>query len=110
MDIVSLSAKSCKACTTKPNKLSDTEIAHYLTLLPSWQLEDGKLRRQLKVKDFITALKLANRIGDLAEQENHHPDLLVSWGLLGITIFTHSVNGLTENDFILAAKTNGIID
>ena len=110
MDIASLSAKSCNECSTKLSKFSHAEAAHYLTLLPDWQLADEKLTRAVKVKDFAQALKLANRIGAIAEQENHHPDLLVKWGLLGITIYTHSVNGLTENDFILAAKINNLID
>ena len=109
MNIASLSAKSCQDCTTKTPKLSEAEIAHYLTLFPDWQLTDGKLNRQVKVKDFAEALMLANRIGTIAEQENHHPDLLVSWGLLAITIFTHSVKALTENDFILAAKIRRVI-
>ena len=65
--------------------------------------------RSEQVKDFAQALKLANRIGAIAEKENHHPDLLVKWGSLGITVFTHSVAGLTENDFILAAKINNLI-
>jgi len=109
MNIVSLSAKHCQACTTNTPRLSDGEIAHYLTLFPGWQLKAGKLEKQVKVKDFREALLLANRIGEIAEQENHHPDLLVSWGLLQITIFTHSVKALTENDFILAAKIKSII-
>jgi len=109
MDIATLLAKSCQACTTKPIKLSDSEVKQYLTLLPAWQLVQEKLTREVRVKDFAESLRLANRIGEIAETENHHPDLLVSWGFLGINIFTHSIEALSENDFILAAKINNII-
>lgn len=97
------------SCTENTPRLTDKEITNYLTLFPDWQLKEGKLERQVKVKDFREALKLANRIGEIADQENHHPDLLVSWGLLKIIIYTHAVQAMTENDFILAAKIQHIV-
>ncbi len=109
MKITDLSAKHCSPCTSPPPRLSEREIGDYINLLPSWQLKEGKLERRIKVKDFKDALSLANRIGDIAERENHHPDLLVAWGLLSISIYTHAVQALTENDFILAAKIDGLI-
>ena len=109
MNIASLSSKHCQACTTNTPLLSQAEIAHYLTLFPAWQLKEGRLERQFLLKNFQEALILANRIGEIADKENHHPNLLVSWGCLGITIFTHAVNGLTENDFILTARIEKII-
>lgn len=109
MKISDLSAKRCSPCTSNSHRLSKKELGDYIDLLPSWRLKEERLEREVKVKDFSEALNLANRIGALAEQENHHPDLLVRWGLLGISLYTHSVQGLTENDFILAAKIDELI-
>jgi 4a-hydroxytetrahydrobiopterin dehydratase len=75
--------------------------------VPGWGIGDGKLTRDVKVKNFKEALALVNNIGDLAEQENHHPDICIhSWSRVKIELYTHSINGLSDNDFILAAKIN----
>lgn len=106
MEQISLSARKCKPCSSNQAPVSQEEIKHYLSQLSNWQLNNGKIEREIKVKDFRAALDLANRIGEIAEREDHHPDLTVSWGLLKISIFTHAIKGLSENDFILAAKIN----
>jgi 4a-hydroxytetrahydrobiopterin dehydratase len=75
-----------------------------------WKLIDGHhLEREFRVKDFRQALALANRFGEIAEGQNHHPDLLVSWGKLRLTLYTHAINGLHENDFILAARIDALV-
>jgi 4a-hydroxytetrahydrobiopterin dehydratase len=72
---------------------------------PGWQVvEEHHLERRIKVPDFAASLALANEIGALAEREGHHPDLLVRWGELEIRLWTHAIDGLTESDFVLAAK------
>jgi len=71
---------------------------------PAWTLEEARIRRRFKFGDFREALAFANKIGDLAEAEGHHPDLGVGWGYVRVTLTTHAAGGLTENDFILAAK------
>ena len=77
---------------------------------PEWAIVDGRrLEREIVLKDFREALALANRIGEIAEGQNHHPDLLVSWGKLHITQYTHAVDGLHENDFILAARIDALL-
>ena len=74
-----------------------------------WQIVDGqRLTKELAVADFAAALALANRIGAIAEAQNHHPDLLVQWGRLGITTTTHDAGGLTHADFRLAAAIDGL--
>ena len=65
---------------------------------------DGHLERTYTVSNFVEAIAFANRVGDIAEEQNHHPDLHVAWGKCTVEIWTHKINGLTESDFILAAK------
>jgi 4a-hydroxytetrahydrobiopterin dehydratase len=100
-----LSEKKCIDCSGETPKLSPPEAAQLLLELKDWQINaQNRLQKSVKLKDFKQSLSLANRIGDIAEEEGHHPDLTVRWAELVITIWTHAVDGLTENDFILAAK------
>ena len=111
-----LSQKRCLPCEGKVSALSPGQVGELLGALPAWKLTaDGylnwannngrRIRREWRVKDFQTALDFFNRIGRLAEDEDHHPDLhLVGYRNVTIELWTHAVNGLTENDFILAAK------
>ena len=70
----------------------------------------GHLEKRFACKDFVAALSLANRVGAIAEEEAHHPDLHVRWGELRVEIWTHKIDGLTESDFILAAKIDRALD
>ena len=80
-------------------------MKRYLAMVNGWGHErHRRISRTFVFSDFVSALDFANRIGDIAESEGHHPDLLVAWGRVEVTIWTHKVNGLTESDFILAAK------
>jgi 4a-hydroxytetrahydrobiopterin dehydratase len=102
-----LTQKKCQACEGGVKPLADTEVKKYLSALPAWQrTADGKrLRREWRVKDFTTALDFFNRIGRIAEAEDHHPDLhLTGYRNVAVELSTHAINGLSENDFILAAK------
>jgi 4a-hydroxytetrahydrobiopterin dehydratase len=72
--------------------------------LVDWKIEDGHLVKRLKMADFMAPMRLANKIAELAESVSHHPDLHVRWGELKIVIWTHSIDGLSLADFILAAK------
>lgn len=102
-----LGRKHCTPCEGCVPALSAEEISPLTEAVPNWKLTgDGKrIRREWRVKDFVTSLDFFNRVGQLAEEEGHHPDLhLVGYRNVAIEIWTHAVNGLTENDFILAAK------
>lgn len=110
MELPQLLIKECIPCTTKTPIINQAQAQSYLMLLTNWSLKNGKLERKLKTKNFEQALSLANMIGQIANQQNHHPDLYISWGQLVITIYTHAINGLSENDFILAAKLDRLID
>lgn len=86
--------------------LSEEKIEEYLLELPSWKRTvDGKgIEKSFSFKDFKGALAFANEVGALAEAVYHHPDLMVSWGKVGVSISSHSVGGLSVNDFILAGR------
>lgn len=74
-------------------------------LNPGWQIvSEHHLEREFKFKDFREALSFTNRVGELAEAQGHHPDIYLSWGKVKVTIWTHKIDGLTESDFVLAAK------
>ncbi len=76
-------------------------------LSPGWQLnQEGHLDRTYSFKNFVQALEFANQVGAIAEAEGHHPDLHIAWGKCRVEIWTHKIQGLTESDFYLAAKTD----
>ncbi len=78
---------------------------------PSWKLVDGHhIERTFSFKDFKEALAFTNKVGEIAEKEGHHPDIFLSWGKVKIVLWTHKIDGLSESDFILAAKFDKIID
>jgi 4a-hydroxytetrahydrobiopterin dehydratase len=104
-----LTGKHCLPCEGGVPALSPEQVRAYLPAVPQWRLTaDGKrLRREWRVKDFATALDFFNRVGGVAEAEDHHPDLhLTGYRNAAIELSTHAVGGLTENDFILAAKVD----
>jgi 4a-hydroxytetrahydrobiopterin dehydratase len=100
-----LADRQCVPCKGGVPPLSDTQTAPLLAQLDEWTVVDGHhLEKQYKLKSFVSALALVNRIGAVAEEQNHHPDLFLAWGKVGVKIWTHKINGLTESDFIFAAK------
>jgi len=90
--------------------VSESEIVEYLTTLPGWLVVevDGvkHLTKSFAFKNFAYALAFTDRVGELAEQEGHHPALLTEWGKVTATWWTHAIAGLHQNDFIMAAKTD----
>jgi 4a-hydroxytetrahydrobiopterin dehydratase len=102
-----LTHKHCTPCEGGVAALSGDAVRDHLPAVPGWRLTtDGQhIRREWRVKDFVTALDFFQRVGQLAEAEDHHPDLhLTGYRNVALELSTHAVNGLTENDFILAAK------
>ena len=101
----SLADQTCVPCKGGVPPLTATEIAPLLAQLDDWEVEaDKRLRRTYRVKNFVEALALANRVGAIAEEQAHHPDLHVAWGRLRVEVWTHKIDGLTESDFVFAAK------
>ena len=106
-----LVAKKCVPCEGGVPKLSPTEAAVHLAAVPAWTLtHDGeRIRRDFKLSDFRAAVKLINNIAALAEREQHHPDLHIEgYRKAWVEIHTHAIGGLSENDFILAAKIDAL--
>jgi 4a-hydroxytetrahydrobiopterin dehydratase len=106
---MSLADKSCAPCKggTPPLKGKALEDLH--SEIPEWDVVDEHhLKRAFTFPDFASALAFVNKVGDVAEKEGHHPDILLSWGKAEVTTWTHSINGLSEGDFILAAKIERI--
>ena len=94
--------------------LSMTEAEIYLPQVPDWNIVEvdgeNRLERQFKFNNFQESINFTNRIGELAEQEDHHPAILTEWGKVKVTWWTHAVNGLHLNDFILAAKSDQVFE
>jgi 4a-hydroxytetrahydrobiopterin dehydratase len=107
---MALADKKCEPCHGGTPALSRNEFEPLLRELKDWQVvDDHKLHKSVKTKDFKQALDLANKVGAIAEEEGHHPDLLVRWGELGIDMWTHAVDGLSQADFVMAAKIDRAI-
>jgi 4a-hydroxytetrahydrobiopterin dehydratase len=106
-----LAEKQCVPCKGGVPPLSGQELARLaLELGGGWQVvEERQLEKEYRFKDFREALGFTNQIGELAEAQGHHPDIYLAWGKVKLTIWTHTINGLTESDFVLAAKADRLM-
>jgi len=106
-----LSKKHCVPCREGMPSLAADSTAALLAQLDGWTVSpQPRLAKQWKFPDFATALAFVNRIGAIADAEDHHPDVTLGWGRVGIELWTHAAGGLTENDFILAARIDDAHD
>ena len=104
-----LASKKCVPCRGGTAALAGDAIRSLLKRIDGWEVVNERhLSREFKFADFATALAFVNRVGEIAEAEAHHPDIALSWGNVGIRIWTHKIDGLTESDFILAAKIDAL--
>ncbi len=100
-----LASKNCVPCRGGVPPLKGKELAGLSRQVPGWEVVDEHhIKKNFKFPDFRQALAFVNRVGEVAEQQGHHPDILLAWGKAEVTTYTHAINGLTESDFILAAK------
>ena len=105
-----LTTKKCVPCEGGTPPLSENEVNKLLPQVSNWTLEEGKVIRRFKFKNFREAIAFVNKVADLAESENHHPNISIfGYRNVKLTFFTHAINGLSENDFIMAAKVDAIM-
>jgi len=107
--------KKCKPCEGGMKALNISEIHKYQKKIDGWEVKANEkkiyfLEKEFKFKNFLNSQKFVNEIGEISENEGHHPDILFGWGYAKIKITTHAIEGLSENDFILAAKIDKIIN
>lgn len=106
-----LADKQCVPCRGGVPPLKGKELASLYKNVPQWNvIDEHHLEREYKFPDFKQALAFVNRVGALAEEQGHHPDILLAWGKAHITLWTHKINGLTESDFIMAAKIDRLME
>jgi len=108
-----LSNKKCVACDGKIPPFDTSEIHKYLKRVDGWDVKNDEdnnfyLSKNYKFENFTTSQNFVNKVANIAEEENHHPDISFGWGYCRIKIFTHAIKGLAESDFILAAKIDKI--
>ena len=106
-----LAAKECVPCKGGVPPLKGDELTALQERLGGgWRVVDEHhLEKEYRFPDFRAALDFTNRVGEMAEEQGHHPDVHLAWGKVGITIWTHKIDGLTESDFVFAAKADGVL-
>jgi 4a-hydroxytetrahydrobiopterin dehydratase len=105
-----LSEKRCVPCEGGTPPLEEFKVKDLMKEVPLWSLKNGRLFRQFKFRNFLEAMKFVNTVAKLAEEESHHPDILIHYNRVDLDLWTHAVKGLSENDFILAAKIDRFSD
>ena len=104
-----LASKNCVPCRGGTPPLKGQELHTFSHQLPNWSVvEEHHITRTFTFPDFKQALDFVNQVGAVAEEQGHHPDILLTWGKVEITLWTHKVNGLTESDFVMAAKIDAV--
>jgi 4a-hydroxytetrahydrobiopterin dehydratase len=105
-----LAEKNCVPCRGGIPPLHGEELKRLHRHVPEWTItNEHHISREFRFPDFKQALEFVNRVGDVAEKEGHHPDIFLAWGKVEITLWTHKIDGLTESDFIMAAKIDRLI-
>lgn len=103
----------CEPCRGDSELVSKEKMKEYLQNIPEWTVVESnginRLRRTFMFGNFIDALAFTNRVGAIAEEENHHPEVITEWGKVTVTWWTHKIKGLHLNDFIMAARTDDLL-
>ncbi|AFY79433.1 MAG: 4a-hydroxytetrahydrobiopterin dehydratase [Hydrococcus sp. C42_A2020_068] len=109
-----LKQQKCEACSSKSQPITQAEIEQLKPQIPGWEIieREGVLRLEkvYKFPNFKSAIAFTNAVGDEAEKEGHHPALLTEWGKVTVSWWTHAISGLHKNDFVMAAKTDAIMN
>lgn len=109
----SLAGMQCVACRAGEPTVPENEMPDLLAQIPGWQVVERDnikhLEKVFKFKNFAEALAFTNRVGEIAEEQDHHPAILTEWGKVTVTWWTHKIKGLHRNDFIMAARTDELV-
>jgi 4a-hydroxytetrahydrobiopterin dehydratase len=107
-----LASKSCVPCRGGIAPLTREQAEEFLAKAPGWSLEENgtRLTRRFEFEDFRKAIAFVNRVADVAEEQGHHPDIAIHWNKVDLVLWTHKIGGLHENDFILAAKVDRLLE
>lgn len=107
-----LSKQNCEACSADAPKISDDDLKMLMPNIPDWNIivVDGvmQLSREFEFRNFEQAMAFSNRVGEIAEAEDHHPAILTEWGKVTVTWWSHKIKGLHRNDLIMAARTDEV--
>lgn len=106
---MSLTEKKCVPCEGGVEKYTDDLAAKMLTHVSGWEIKDNQLLKRFDFKNFVEAMAFLNKVAVVAEDEGHHPDFCVHYNKVDFTIWTHAIGGLSENDFIVAAKIDRLL-
>ena len=105
-----LSGESCRPCRGEEGALTAKDLSDLRKQVPEWTLEDARLSRAFRFRDYRETLAFVDQVARIAEEQDHHPDVTFGYNNCTVTWWTHSVNGLSRNDFICAAKVNDAVD
>lgn len=109
-----LSAERCEACRSDSPLVSEADQRELSAVVPDWEIVEvntvPRLRRTFRLKDWSHAVHFANQVADAAEAEDHHPTIVIAWGKVTITWWTHAIKGLHRNDFVMAAKSDRVFE
>lgn len=108
--VCALTDQKCVPCEGGIPPLNDEDVAELLGNVQGWEAKDGKLHKRFTFADFVSAMSFLQRVAVVAEAEGHHPDFCVHYNKVDFTIFTHAIDGLSTNDFILAAKIDKLVE
>ncbi|OGC84125.1 MAG: hypothetical protein A2W07_05165 [candidate division Zixibacteria bacterium RBG_16_43_9] len=104
-----LTDENCRPVMTGENSLSDNAVKELLVQIPEWTLREKSIEREFQFKDFKGSIAFVNKVADLAERQNHHPDICIYYNKVKLVLSTNKIGGLSRNDFILAAKIDLLV-
>jgi 4a-hydroxytetrahydrobiopterin dehydratase len=104
-----LDQKKCVPCEGGTSPMAEGQACSLMPEVPGWDLKGTTLERTFKFKDFLGSMGFVQKVAHLAEVQGHHPDIHISWNRVTLTLSTHAIKGLSENDFIMAAKINALV-
>lgn len=111
-NMTELSKQSCEACKADAPLISDEDLKQLMPKIPDWEIivvdNVMRLKREFKFKDFVSAIAFTNRVGEISEEEGHHPAILTEWGKVTVSWWSHKIKGLHKNDLIMAARTDKV--